>query len=505
MKITHAHFSRSHFKWAVAIFFLMTTAAYAQSPRWIRAISSQGSGNSCNSSDCDDTSFAIKVGPDNQQYVTGRFAGTATFGATTLVSAGGEDLFLAKYGPTGALLWIVQAAGPDDDFGTSLDLDKAGNVYVTGVFTNTATFGSTNGATKTLTGIGSTIFLAKYLSSGVLVWVQTGVESLGQVNQSFGVAVDSAASTVYMTSVSQGDIVFSSANGTSNTVSGVWTWHMVLAKYDASGNFQWGETNAAGPNSIPYEVAVDANHNAYVTGILEDTTTFYSKDGNNITVTGFSPAQTTGDFPCDAFLVKYDSNGDAKWVNHIGGYIGRTSAVAVSPNGDVTMAGLVGNINWGTTGEAETLASSQAPGATMNLGGGEFTDPYNSDPILATYNTSGVLLRALRWGDSNREGATGVAYDKSGNLYVAGIFQGGKYPQNLFVLKFSGSKLLWKKAAGNAGVFETNNIVLTPSVSIGPAGNVFVTGVYQGTATFDGTTLVGTGSSDIYLAELAPD
>jgi len=297
----------------------------------VTRISSQGTGSSCNSTQCDDTSNAIKVGPDNQQYVTGRFSGTATFGGTTLVSAGDIDIFLAKYGPTGDLLWIVQAGGPYEDFGTSLDFDTAGNIYVTGAFTNTATFRSTNGATKTVTGTGSTIFLAKYLPSGDLVWVQTGVESLGQVNQSFGVAVDAAASTVYMTSVSQGDIIFSSANGIPNTVPGVWTWHMVLAKYDSSGNFQWGETNAAGPNSIPYEVAVDANHNAYVTGILEDTTTFYSNDGNNITVTGFSPAQTTGDFPDDAFLVKYDSNGNAQWVNHVGGYIGRTSGVAVSP------------------------------------------------------------------------------------------------------------------------------------------------------------------------------
>lgn len=271
MKITHAHFSRSHFKWAVAIFFLMTVAAYAESPRWISAISSQGSGSSCNSNQCDDTSYSIKVGPDNQQYVTGRFSGTATFGSTTLVSAGDMDIFLAEYGPTGDLLWIVQAGGPYEDFGTSLDFDKAGNIYVTGAFTNTATFGSTNGATKTVTGTGSTIFLAKYLPSGVLVWVQTGVELLGQVNQSFGVAVDAAASTVYMTSVSQGDILFSSANGTVNTVPGVGTWHMVLAKYDTSGNFKWGETNQASPNSIPYGVAVDANHNAYVTGWLEDT------------------------------------------------------------------------------------------------------------------------------------------------------------------------------------------------------------------------------------------
>jgi len=85
---------------------------------------------------------------------------------------------------------------------------------------------------------------------------------------------------------------------------------------------------------------------------------------------------------------------------------------------------------------------------------------------------------------------------------VTGIFQDAKYPQNLFVLKFSGSALLWKSVAENAGVFITGNNVLTPSVSVGPAGNVFVTGVYQGTAMFGATTLVGTGASDIYVAEL---
>jgi len=115
------------------------------------------------------------------------------------------------------------------------------------------------------------------------------------------------------------------------------------------------------------------------------------------------------------------------------------------------------------------------------------------------------LRRALRKGDSNQEAATGIAYDQSGDLYVTGIFQDTKYPQNLFVLKFSENTMLWEKAAGNAGVFITDNNVLTPSVSVGPAGNAFVTGVYQGTATFGDITLVGTGSSDIYVAELAPD
>jgi hypothetical protein len=505
MKIARNCFSRSNLKWALVLFCLMTTAAYAESPRWVRAISSQGSGNSCDPAQCDDTSYAIKVGPDNQQYVTGRFSGTATFGGTTLVSAGGLDFFLAKYGRFGELLWIVQAGGPGDDGGTSLDFDGAGSIYVTGGFTSTAIFGSTNGATQTVTGTGSTIFLAKYRPSGALVWVQTGVVPLDETNGGNGVVVDPAASTVYITAVSQGDVTFSSADGTLNTVPGVGTWHMVLVKYDTSGNFKWGETNAAEPNSIPYAVAVDAKDNVYVTGWLEDTTTFSSTDGNAITVTGFSPAQTTGDYPDDAFLVKYDANGNAKWVNHIGGHVARTSAVAVSPDGEVSIAGLIGNINFGSAGEAETIATSQPPGTNINLGGGDFTNPYNSDTFIATYDAAGVLRRALRKGDSNQEAATGIAYDAVGDLYVAGIFQDTKYPQNLFVLKFSENTLLWEKVAENAGVCITDNNVLTPSVSVGPAGDIFVTGVYQGTATFGDITLVGTGSSDIYVAELAPE
>src|SRR4029077_11322027 len=151
------------------------------------------------------------------------------------------------------------------------------------------------------------------------------------LNNGYGVAVDAAAGTVYVTGRASGDTTFSSANGTVNSVPGADTWHMFLVKYDTSGNFQWGQTNQAEPNSFSNSVVVDAKHNAYVTGWLEDTTTFSSNDGKDITVTGFSPAQTTGDFPSDGFLAKYDHDGNAKWVNHVGGYRGLGSAVAISP------------------------------------------------------------------------------------------------------------------------------------------------------------------------------
>ena len=320
-----------------------------------------------------------------------------------------------------------------------------------------------------------------------------------------GVAVNAAADTVYITGFSQFDTTFSSSNGTVNTVSGVGSWHMILAKYDTSGNFQWGETNAAEPNSIAYSVAVDANDNAYVTGWLEDTTTFSSNDGNDITVTGFSPAQTTGDFPDDAFLVKYDRHGNVKWVNHIGGYKGIGSAVAVSPSGEVSMVGFVGNINFGSPGEAETIATSQPPGTNINLGGGDFTDPFNRDAFIATYDSAGVLRRTFRHSSSRDEVDTALAYDLRGNLYVTRVFLSTNNQPNLVVLKYSGKRLLWKKEAVNAGIWNGDNTLISPAVSVDREGRVFVTGGYQGTASFGGIKLHSVGSSDIFVAELKQD
>ena len=148
----------------------------------------------------------IKVGPDNHQYVTGSFSSTAKFAHTALGSVGGTDIFLAKYRRSGELVWVVQAGGPDDDSGQALDFDRAGNVYLTGWFTNSATFGSTSGASKTVTGMGlATIFLAKYRPSGTLVWVQTGDAPFDALNNGYGVAVDAVAGTVYMSGRAQAE------------------------------------------------------------------------------------------------------------------------------------------------------------------------------------------------------------------------------------------------------------------------------------------------------------
>jgi hypothetical protein len=472
-------------------------------PTWALALSFGGSGP--------DNGSTVKADTRGNQYVTGGFSLTARFGNKALASTGGTDIFLAKFGRSGELRWLLQAGGPGDDVGNDIAFDREQNIYLAGSFTDSATFPSVNGSAKTVTGVGETIFLAKYSPSGKLVWVQTGISLFGGQNEAFGVAVNPATGTVFVTGRTQGDTTLSSSDGTEHTVPGVGGWHMFLAKYNSEGNFQWGQTNEASPNTVPHKVAVDAHDNAYVTGWLESTTTFHSNSGHDLTVTGLSqPVQSFPDFPDDAFIVKYDAEGNAKWVNLIGGYKGIATDIAVSDHGEISITGFIGNIA-GTPSQAETIATSQPGGKDINLGGGQLTNPFNKDAFVTTYNSAGVLLKARRIGGIENDGGSGITYDHKGNLYVAGVFQGmidveghsltGKKPFNLFVLKFKSATggLAWAKKADGPGQdgFEAN-----PRMCVTPAGQVLVTGVYQDTAVFDAITLHSAGDLDIFLAEL---
>lgn len=511
---------------------LMGASALASSPEpipWTAAASFGGTGA--------DGGGAIQVDRAGNRYVTGSFSASARFptralgdprisssggssSSVTLTSAGNTDAFLAKYDDTGNLQWIVRAGGGGEDHGIDLAVDGHGNIYLTGVFATSATFQGLNGSSMAVTGTANTIFLAKYDPTGTLSWVQTGLAPYG-TNAGYGVAVDPLTDSVYITGVTQGDTTFSSASGSSHSISGAFTWHMFLAKFDSGGNFKWAQTNQGSPNSVARKVAVDADANVYVTGWMESLTTFHSNDGNDKTVQGISgPVQSAPDYPGDSFLVKYDENGDVQWVNDVGGYKAISVDIASSRDGRVSITGFVGNIA-GTSQQAQTIVSSQPGGRSVNLGGGTLTSPFNRDAFFATYDENGVLLEARRFGGARDEGGTGLSYDRRGNLTVAGLFNDtlaiggqtlvGKTPLNLFVASFSqslqvctptpnSSKLAWAHTAGGIYVptYETG-----PRLGLSSRGDALVTGEFQSTAQFgNSTTLHAAGGIDGFLALL---
>ena len=153
----------------LALTLIGTTSAQAQELFWAKQIKSVGVANN-------DQGYAIAVDGTGNSYVTGLFGGTARFGEgdpnqTDLTSAGSFDIFVAKYDPNGVLVWAKQA---DADFPRGIAVDSAGNSYVTGNFAGNATFGPGEGNETTLDsgGLFQDIFVAKYNSNGTLAWAK---------------------------------------------------------------------------------------------------------------------------------------------------------------------------------------------------------------------------------------------------------------------------------------------------------------------------------------------
>jgi hypothetical protein len=112
----------------------------------------------------------VVVNPAGDICLGGSFSGTMAIGSTTLVSAGGRDLFVAKFDSAGALLWVRQAGGAGDDTAESgVAMDAAGNVWISGAYgSNPIAFGGTS-----LANAGAwDAFVAKYNSAGTLQWAR---------------------------------------------------------------------------------------------------------------------------------------------------------------------------------------------------------------------------------------------------------------------------------------------------------------------------------------------
>ncbi|MCI0526502.1 MAG: SBBP repeat-containing protein, partial [Nitrospira sp.] len=112
-----------------------------------------------------DIGHAVAMDSSGNSMITGEFSNTVTFNTTPtltiLTSAGGRDIFVAKYNASGNVQWAVQAGGTNLDEGHGVATDSSGNALVTGFFMGTSTFAPTS-----LTAAGgaadSDIFIAKY-------------------------------------------------------------------------------------------------------------------------------------------------------------------------------------------------------------------------------------------------------------------------------------------------------------------------------------------------------
>lgn len=293
----------------------------------------------------------------------------------------GNDVVLSKYNPRGRELWQIQfgSFGNDNPF-VDPRVDSSGNVVIAG-YTNDD-LGGSNADTEIPPSADS--WIAKYDSDGNRLWIEQFGTNEG--DETFGLDLDSE-DNIYSTGWTRGNL------GASNNLNpdGEATYDIWLTKYDSNGNQQWIEQFGTNTFDWSWDVATDLNNDIYITGwtlgSLEGSNAGsydawvakYDDDGNqlwieqfgtggddavlgidvddlgNYYLTGYTDGDFTGEGNAgsyDAWVAKYDSNGNQLWIEQFGtSELDNSYEVSVRGN-DVFVAGVtegsLGSVNAGS-------------------------------------------------------------------------------------------------------------------------------------------------------------
>jgi len=323
---------------------------------------------------------SVSALPDGSSIVTGRFNGTATFGSTTLTSAGIEDVFTAKMNADGTWAWATRAGGTGADYGYGISALPDGSSIVTGQFTDTATFGST-----TLTSAGSAdVFTAKMNADGTWAWATKAGGRGADYGQGISALPDGSS---IVTGYFDGTATFGST-----TLTSAGNYDVFTAKMNADGTWAWATKSGGTGADYGYGISALPDGSSIVTGVFSDTATF-----------GSTALISAGIY--DVFTAKMNADGTWAWATKAGG-TGNDYGLGISalPDGASIVTGLFEG--------------------TATFGSTTLTSVGNDDVFTAKMNADGTWAWATQAGGTGYDGGMGVSALPDGSFIGTGTFQG---------------------------------------------------------------------------------
>jgi hypothetical protein len=462
-----------------------------------------------------------------------------------------NDGYLAKYDPSGNLLWSRQLAAGDNvvdgttvkgvvwaDFGGTT-IDARGNTYLLATFSGRLDFVSRDAAGNTCidatltapvgnntTGIANEAFLAKYAPDGSLVWARNfGGQDSGVLCQDIAVDdldANEANWSIYAVGRNQHAADFDPGAGTAfRQYSGGF-----LAKYSAAdGAYKWIRqvTSPYGANGFLapyYGVAVDAN-GVYAGGLFAGSAIVEGGAARSVTVS----LSGTGS---DGLLTSYTHDGDLRWTQRIGGAGEQIIESIAVANGAVYATGsFVGTADFDLSHEDKR---NRAKDDLASAGGRDgFVAKYAATGDRRT--AGGQLTWAKRFGGTGDDYGFAIAADAATNkLAVGGTFRksmnfGGDLPAlstpdpatanpDAFAALLSdagtSAKLTdaWRMGGSGATGSATSMAEAVTGIAFDPRGTgaLSVVGNFGApTADFpNGQTLTLTGQSTAFVGRFAP-
>jgi thiamine transporter ThiT len=411
-----------------------------------------------------DSATAIAVDTAGNTFVTG-YTESMDFPeapGSRLGGPSGVDVYVAKIGPAGQLLYLTYLGGSGDDRGYGIAVDSAGSAIVTG-WTYSANF-PILGAAQPRLGGGRDGFVAKLAPAGNALVFSTFVGGSG-ADSGNAVAVDQQGNIYIAGETASADFPVLSA--LQPRIGG--GQDAFLAKFNGAGARLYSTYLGGIADDRATAVAVDASGSAYITGST------YSP--NFPVISAFQPKLGGGQ---DAFAAKIGSSGSALlYSTYVGGSAGTVGApetgtgIAVDSAGYAYVAGTTSSSNFPTSNPYQSSLHGSQDGFVLKLS-----------------VAGNALVYSTYLGGSSLDFALAVAIDNTGSAYVAGYTASSDFP-TVNALQ-----------SRNAGAYDAF------IVKLAPAGNVLEMATYLGGTGSDSANGIALDSlGDIYVSgqTLSPD
>lgn len=357
--------------------------------------------------------------------------------------------------------------------------DASGNVFVAGLFSGVVDFDPSS-SVQNLVGEGtSNIYLVKYNASGAFVWGKViGGATVSPMD--FNALVIDNAGNLFIRGNCRNYTDFDPSTGTAVISSFLGTGF--LAKYDASGNYQWVNVIPQSSSTTTQSLAIDNAGNVVLTGVFASAFDFDpSSAATVLTPTGF----------IDIFIVKYSTSGTYIFAKQLGGStssdVGAGRAITTDNSNNIYLTGTF-------QGTTDFDPSSTVNNVTTNGGEDLFFAKYTSNGDFSWVKNIGTNS-----GYTEKQAANAIKTDNLGNIYLAGYYtyttdfdpstnvanliDDGVLRQNIFLAKYEAAtgNYVWAKAMGGNTTIEEE----AKDMIFDGSGNVIITGVFGNLADFD--------------------
>ncbi|WP_414620750.1 DUF4114 domain-containing protein [Calothrix sp. CCY 0018] len=407
----------------------------------------------------------LAVDAEGNTYATGDFTGEVILGNDTLTSAGGSDVFVAKFDTDGKIDWAKNFGNENNDYVEDIAVNSDGEVYFTGTFENI-----TPSEDPSLPGAESDdIFVTKLAANSDELWSKTfgGTSN----DEASGIEVDADGNS-YITGGFSGQVTF----GSTPALDGGQSDDVFVAKLDSKGDVLWAKDFGADLELDQAEdVVVDKEGNAYLfmTENLES-------GAENVSVVKLNK-----------------DDGSETWKKTFGDTTNYVVAedIAIDNTGNTYIAG--------------EFRESLTFGNAAPIEGGE-----NGDVFVTKLDSKGDVVWAKDFDSENKSNVEveAIAVDDMGNSYVTGYYksesmsignfmlydQGGESSEgeDAFIAKFdSEGKVKWAQNIGGMNGETVSDIAVND-------GKIYIAGEFYQEATFGDKTLKTDNSRDTFLVKL---